>query len=255
MRCRYCGIRFLTHPCNARRADLHCPFGCRKEHRRQCAKQRSAKHYQTPKGRKNKKARNGQRSGRAPSPPKGSQFVGLADVASADDSATSNSSDGQSDQPTSAPSAGAGQPVDHADASPTSNARSDQSDRPTSAPPAGVGQPVDHADASAILGAASDQSDQPRCATSAPTSTSVDHCETAPPCGGWLLLEGVRLSASSVVNSPLLSYLQLVASCIERRKIGRDELVQALLTTMRQRSLSAGTRTAYVLDYLNQHPP
>jgi hypothetical protein len=70
-----------------------------------------------------------------------------------------------------------------------------------------------------------------------------------------LFLEGVRLNAASVVNSPLLPYLQLVASCIERRKIGRDELVQALLTTMRQRSLSAGSRTMYVLDYLNQHPP
>ena len=68
-------------------------------------------------------------------------------------------------------------------------------------------------------------------------------------------LEGVRLNAASVVNSPLLPYLQLVASCIERRKIGRDELVQALLRTLRQRSLSAGPRTTYVLAYLNRHPP
>jgi hypothetical protein len=70
-----------------------------------------------------------------------------------------------------------------------------------------------------------------------------------------LLLEGVRLNAASVVNSPLLSYLQLVASCIERRKIGREELVQALLRTLRQRSLNASPRTMYVLDYLNRHPP
>jgi hypothetical protein len=70
-----------------------------------------------------------------------------------------------------------------------------------------------------------------------------------------LLLEEVRLNAASVKNSPMLSYLQMVASCIEGRKIGRDELVQALLTTMRQRSLSAGPRTTYVLDYLNRHPP
>jgi hypothetical protein len=70
-----------------------------------------------------------------------------------------------------------------------------------------------------------------------------------------LLLEGVRLSAASVVNSPVLSYVQLVASCIERRKIGRDELVQALLRTLRQRSLRSRPRTIYVLDYLNQHPP
>jgi hypothetical protein len=70
-----------------------------------------------------------------------------------------------------------------------------------------------------------------------------------------LLLEGVRLNAASVKNSPMLSYLQMVASVIEGRTIGRDELVQALLTTMRQRSLSTRPETEYVLDYLNQHPP
>lgn len=193
VRCRYCGIRFLTHPCNARRQDLHCPFGCRKEHRRQCANRRSAKHYQTSKGRKNKKARNGQRSCCEQSSAGDSQSAGLADLAPPVDSATSHSCDGQSDPPTSDPSA--------------------------------------------------------------PMRTSAEHSETTPPCRGWLLLERVRLNAASVVNSPLLSYLQLVASCIERRKIGRDELVQALLRTLRQRSLSASPRITYVLDYLNRHPP
>lgn len=221
VRCRYCGIRFLTHPCNARRRNLHCPFGCRKEHRRQCANRRSAKHYRTPKGRKNKKARNGQRSCCEPSSHGDSQS---ADLAPPVDSATSNSCGRESDQPISDRLAHGGQPVDLADASATFNARSGESDQPTS-------------DSSAV------------------TLTSMEHCETALPFRGWLLLEGVRLSASSVVNSSLLWYLQLVASCIERRKIGRDELVQALLTTMRQRSLSAGPRTAYVLDYLNRHPP
>ena len=147
-----------------------------------------------------------------------------ADLAPPVDSATSNSCDSESDQPISDPSAHGGQPIDLADASATLNARSGESDQPTSV-------------------------------MSAPTPTSAEHSETTPPCRGWLLLEGVRLNAASVVNSPLLSYLQLVASCIERRKIGRDELVQALLTTMRQRSLSASPRTTYVLDYLNRHPP
>jgi hypothetical protein len=224
VRCRYCGIRFLTHPCNARRRDLLCPFGCRKEHRRQSANRRSAEHYQTPKGRKNKKARNGQRSCGEQSCHGGSQFAGLADLAPPDDSAASNSCDGESDQPTSDPSAPGGQPVDLADASATFNARSGKSDQPTSV-------------------------------MSAPMLTSAEYSETTPPCRGGLLLEGVRLNAASVVNSPLLPYLQLVASCIERRKIGRDELVQALLRTLRQRSLSAGPRTTYVLAYLNRHPP
>ena len=151
----------------------------------------------------------------------GGQF---ADLAPPDDSATSNSCDSESDQPISDPSAHGGQPIDLADASATLNARSGESDQPTSV-------------------------------TSAPTPTSAEHSETTPPCRGWLLLEGVRLNEASVVNSPLLSYLQMVASCIEGRRIGRDELVQALLTTMRQRSLSTRPRTEYVLDYLNRHPP
>jgi len=221
VRCRYCGIRFLTHPCNARRRDLLCPFGCRKEHRRQCGNRRSAKHSRTPKGRKHKKARNDQRSCRAPS------ALGVGepvDLTPPDDSATSNSCSGESDQPVSDSSTHGGQPIDLGDASATSNSRSGESDQPISV-------------------------------TSAPTPTSAEHSETTPPCRGWLLWEGVRLNAASVVDSPLLPYLQLVASCIERRKIGRDELVQVLLQTVRQRSLSAGPRTTYVLDYLNRHPP
>jgi hypothetical protein len=70
-----------------------------------------------------------------------------------------------------------------------------------------------------------------------------------------LVLEAVRLNEASVKNSPMLSYLQIVASVIEGRTIGRDELIQALLTTMRQRSLNTRPRTTYVLDYLNRHPP
>ena len=223
VRCRYCGIRFLTHPCNARRQDLHCPFGCRKEHRRQCANRRSAKHYQTPQGRKNKKARNGQRSCREQSCDGGSQSVGLANLAQPDDSATSNSCDGESDEPISGPSDHGGQLVDLVDACATSSSCS--------------------------------ESDQPRGIKSAPTLTGVEYSETPPPCRGWLLLEGVLLNAASVTNSSMLSYLQMVASVIEGRTIGRNELIQALLTTMRQRSLSTRPRIEYVLDYLNRHPP
>ena len=221
VRCRYCGIRFLTHPCNARRRDLYCPFGCRKEHRRQGTNRRSAKYSRTPKGRKHKKARNGQRSCRAPSAHGVGQPVELTPP---DDSATSNAC--PSAQPISTSSAHHGQPVDLVDVSATLNAHGGESDQPAR-----------------IVSA------------STPTRTSGEDSERTPPCRGWLFLEGVRLNAASVVKSPLLPYLQLVASCIERRKIGRDELVQALLTTMRQRSLSAGSRITYVLDYLNRHPP
>jgi len=62
VRCCRCGIRFFTHPRNARRRNLRCPFGCRQHHRRQRGNERSRKHYQTAKGRENKQRLNGQRS-------------------------------------------------------------------------------------------------------------------------------------------------------------------------------------------------
>jgi len=60
--CRHCGIRFFTHPRNAGRQDLRCPFGCRQYHRRKCANGRSRRRYQKPDGRRNKKLLNGKRS-------------------------------------------------------------------------------------------------------------------------------------------------------------------------------------------------
>ncbi len=62
MRCCHCGIRFFTHPRNAGRRNLRCPFGCRQHHRRQRANARSRKYYRTGSGKKKKKHLNGKRS-------------------------------------------------------------------------------------------------------------------------------------------------------------------------------------------------
>ena len=51
----HCGIRFLTHPRNAGRRNLRCPFGCRQQHRRQRSSQRSTAYYQTADGRRKRK--------------------------------------------------------------------------------------------------------------------------------------------------------------------------------------------------------
>ena len=67
-RCRHCGIFFLTHPRNAGRHDLRCPFGCREAHRRQASAQRSAAYYREPKG-KGKKSDLNQRRPRQYCPP------------------------------------------------------------------------------------------------------------------------------------------------------------------------------------------
>lgn len=56
--CVHCRIRFLTHPRNAGRRDLRCPFGCRDHHRRQRSSQRSTAYYQTVPGRCKRKRLN-----------------------------------------------------------------------------------------------------------------------------------------------------------------------------------------------------
>jgi hypothetical protein len=60
-RCRECRIFFLTHPRNAGRRDLRCPFGCRAAHRRQGSTERSREYYQSKVGKVKKRALNSKR--------------------------------------------------------------------------------------------------------------------------------------------------------------------------------------------------
>jgi hypothetical protein len=60
-RCRHCGIFFLTHPRNAGRRDLGCPFGCKEAHRKRRSTQRSVEYYGTEEGKTKKKIQNGNR--------------------------------------------------------------------------------------------------------------------------------------------------------------------------------------------------
>ena len=61
-RCRHCRIFFLTHPCNAKRRDLACPFGCRETDRKRRSTQRSVEYYRTKEGKIKKKIQNGKRN-------------------------------------------------------------------------------------------------------------------------------------------------------------------------------------------------
>ena len=63
-RCRHCHIYFFTHPRNAGRDDLGCPFGCRQAHRKQSAKQRSLEYYRSDAGKIKKKDLNARRGHR-----------------------------------------------------------------------------------------------------------------------------------------------------------------------------------------------
>lgn len=60
-RCRHCRIFFLTHPSNAGRRDLGCPFGCRDEHRRRHSRKRSTEYYRTTEGKFKKRMQNSKR--------------------------------------------------------------------------------------------------------------------------------------------------------------------------------------------------
>jgi hypothetical protein len=65
-RCRHCGIFFLTHPRNACRRDLGCPFGCREAHRRRQASRRSTAYYQDEPGKEKKRQQNAKRRPASP---------------------------------------------------------------------------------------------------------------------------------------------------------------------------------------------
>ncbi len=67
-RCRECRIFFITHPCNAGRRDLRCPFGCREAHRKQSSTQRSVAYYQGTCGKIKKKIQNNKRRTKAVEP-------------------------------------------------------------------------------------------------------------------------------------------------------------------------------------------
>ena len=61
-RCRHCRIFFLTHPSNAGRRDLGCPFGCRDEHHKRRSSERSIEYYRSAEGKFKKKMQNGKRT-------------------------------------------------------------------------------------------------------------------------------------------------------------------------------------------------
>ncbi len=67
--------------------------------------------------------------------------------------------------------------------------------------------------------------------------------------------EGLLLGESTLVNSPILPYVRMVASVIERRTISQAELITALQKSVRQRSFDRRPRHEYVLHYLHEHPP
>jgi hypothetical protein len=63
-RCRHCRIFFLTHPRNAGRKNLRCPFGCREAYRKQSSTTRSVAYWRDCDHKEKKRALNGKRKTR-----------------------------------------------------------------------------------------------------------------------------------------------------------------------------------------------
>lgn len=68
-RCRHCRIFFLTHPRNARRHDLRCPFGCQEAYRKERSNERSLAYYREPEGKIKKAIQNAKRRQPVPRAP------------------------------------------------------------------------------------------------------------------------------------------------------------------------------------------
>ena len=70
-----------------------------------------------------------------------------------------------------------------------------------------------------------------------------------------LRLDGVVLDESSLVSSPMLPYVRMLAGLIEGVEFTGDEVLCLLRRSLRQRRLGARRRIDYILVFLHQHPP
>lgn len=63
------------------------------------------------------------------------------------------------------------------------------------------------------------------------------------------------MDVPTVRTSPLLPYVRTVVNLWEGLRLGLPEVLELLLTLLRQRSIVLRRRRDYVLEYLHQHPP
>ena len=57
------------------------------------------------------------------------------------------------------------------------------------------------------------------------------------------------------LNEAMVSYLQMVVSLVEGRRMSRDEILEMLTRVLRQHSIAHRSRKDYFVWYLNEHPP
>jgi hypothetical protein len=263
--CKHCGIRFFTHPRNAGREDLSCPFGCREHHHRQLGKERSRRHSQKPESKTKKAFRNAQRS--FPADFDGANFSADGNLSSSDNASPSVDPSGEVDD------------VAHVDVACEfssdhccgATTEGNLETRDESAVPAGTLPTVAPAEGREPRIAGGDT--RPEGDGSFPGMVSAE-LPAAKPCRtdshqeatnienpeqALLNLEislgGLVLDGASVVKSPILPYVRMVVTVIARESISKNELFAGLLKIVSQRSIDQQTTTRYVPRFHDQHPP
>lgn len=288
--CVHCRIRFLTHPRNACRLNLRCPFGCREHHRRQRARQRSAAYYRTADGWWKKKCFNLQRGGGSSSAVGESPRNGTSDAQDPVANCSCASPPTPPGQETlSQPSPATPGPETLSEPSPATFSPTSALSPPVVVWPGESPSPAGsacHTTAHAVVNsgpappstrpgqetfshphpaakvppacALSPPAESESCASPAPSPPPPPWPATPPPVESppWQLpLTGVELDEASVTTSRLLPYVTLVVNLIEGRSFGCQEVAERLRRTMRQHRFAKRRRRDYVLWVLHHHPP
>ena len=286
-RCVDCGIFFITHPRNAERHDLRCPFGCREAHSRERSTERSVAYNRSPTGKLKKKGQNKKR-----------RKDGVADdrnirsddtrQAEAAEQSTAESPLGASLEPEPAQRGGVRDRNSTSCARATQVAgvagdrhiRSDDARRAEAAkqPPSKeilLRTSLEAGNSTSVAQATQPSAESPLGASLEPEPAQrggVRDASTTSVAAAVVGAAGDRHIRSAGDESPeaiavqtrgsreefqptIVSYLQTTTSLLEGRKVSRDEILEMLRQVVRQHSIARQGRIDYVVEHLNKRPP
>jgi len=220
--CRHCGIPFITDPCNAGRRDLGCPFGCADLYRSRSSNKRSVTYNRSPVGKLKRHQREEERK--------------LA----AERKAAAEASQVTEVHP--ATTVEAAHDVGSRGVEPLPRDR--RVDQPCPSPEA----PSPATDRTALSA---------ETASCGPVSCSAEDRvdpsprEPGPGAGAYAVPAGPE----RVEFDPgIVSYIRVVISLLEGRQVYREEILEMLARTRRQRSFAREKRVDYVLRRLAEEP-
>jgi hypothetical protein len=218
-RCRHCGIPFLTDPCNAGRSDLGCPFGCADLHRCRCSTERSVRYNSSAEGKLRRYQRQEERrlARSAAEASKAAEVHPAATVEEEEDEVS------PSVEPLPADLL-----LNHPRPSPE-------------VPPPGAEPPASSPEATGIGPVTGSSGD---CRGPSPGERHPSAIGDSPPA------ECERPE----IDPGIVAYVQFVISLLEERRVQREEILEMLARTKRQRSFAREKRIDYVLRRLREEP-